>query len=605
MAANRRGEAQLLRTLFALGDVFCWFIALFVQIVARYNISALTSTQWSAILLYTVAVATLQIVIGLATKLYRGRAPLASFEEITWLTGIVVVVGVICAPIFMTRWSEFPRGIAVLGPVIALDIMVLVRLLVRAREESKTSGLHADNAERVLIYGAGNGGQQLGRLLKYAPDAPFDIVGFIDDDPSKRNLHLAGTKVIGGRADIPRIVREKAVRTVILAIPSESKAFLRQFSDDMDELGLRLLVLPPVEDIVGGRVQLNQLHEVQVTDLLGRQQVRTDLSSIAGYLGGRVVLVTGAGGSIGSEIARQVHKFGPKELVLLDRDESGLHAVQLSIYGQAMLDTPDMVLCDIRDPEALEKVFARHKPQVVFHAAALKHLPMLEQYPDEGWKTNVIGTLNVLDCAARHGVRRFVNISTDKAADPSSILGRTKRTAEQLTAWFAQHHDGVYLSVRFGNVLGSRGSVLHTFYQQIEQGGPLTVVHPDVTRYFMTIPEACELTIQAGAIGQPGDVLVLDMGEPVKILDLARRVIAKSGKKVPIIYTGLRPGEKLNEVLFSESEIAGSTSHELISRVAVPPVDPALVRGTTTAVPLDVVDTVVLGRRSAVREAVS
>lgn len=339
--------------------------------------------------------------------------------------------------------------------------------------------------------------------------------------------------------------------------------------------GLRFLVLPPVSEMVGGRVQLSDIREVDIEDMLGRHQVKTDMREIAGYLTGRCVLVTGAGGSIGSELARQVHKFGPKELVLLDRDESALHGVQLSIYGQGLLDTPDMVLCDIRDNEALDAIFQLHKPDVVFHAAALKHLPMLEQYPDEGWKTNVLGTLNVLRASLRHGCDRFVNISTDKAADPSCVLGRTKRLAERLTAWFGSRYEGAWISVRFGNVLGSRGSMLSTFTSQIASGGPVTVTHPEVTRFFMTIPEACELTIQAGAIGEPGEVLVLDMGEPVRILDVAERLVAQASKTIEIVFTGLRPGEKMHEVLFSGDEAGECKHHPLISHVQVPPLDPA------------------------------
>jgi FlaA1/EpsC-like NDP-sugar epimerase len=260
--------------------------------------------------------------------------------------------------------------------------------------------------------------------------------------------------------------------------------------------------------------------------------------------------------------------------VLLDRDESALHAVQLSIYGQGLLDTPDIVLCDIRDSDALDAVFARHKPDVVFHAAALKHLPLLEQYPHEGWKTNVLGSLNVLRSAHAHGCLHFVNISTDKAADPSCVLGQTKRVAERLTSWFASSYQGAWISVRFGNVLGSRGSMLSTFTTQIKAGGPLTVTHPDVSRFFMTIPEACELTIQAGAIGEPGEVLVLDMGEPVRILDVARRLIAQAGTDIDIIFTGLRPGEKMHEALFSHEETGEVKYHPLISHVPVPPLDP-------------------------------
>ena len=244
------------------------------------------------------------------------------------------------------------------------------------------------------------------------------------------------------------------------------------------------------------------------------------------------------------------------------------------LYGSGLLDTDDLILCDIGDYAALQTVFDRHRPDVVFHAAALKHLPMLEMYPAEGWKTNVLGTVNVLRCAHQVGVRHFVNISTDKAADATSVLGQTKRLAERLTAWYALHYSKEYVSVRFGNVLGSRGSVLDTFKAQIERGGPVTVTHPEITRFFMTIPEACELVLQAGAIGTPGDVLVLAMGEPVKIVDVARRLIDESGRDVEIEYTGLRQGEKLHEVLLSSVEQGVASEHPLITRVAVPPLSP-------------------------------
>jgi len=263
---------------------------------------------------------------------------------------------------------------------------------------------------------------------------------------------------------------------------------------------------------------------------------------------------------------------------MLDRDESALHAVALSLYGQALLDSPETVLVDVRDADALRQAFIQHRPEVVFHAAALKHLPLLERCPEEALKSNVIGTRNVLDAADAVGVRHFVNISTDKAANPTSALGHSKRLAEQLTAWFAHRSDGAkYLSVRFGNVLGSRGSVLHAFAAQIERGGPVTVTDPEATRFFMTVSEACQLVIQAGAIGRPGEVLVLDMGEPVKIVDVARRMIALSGKAIEVVYTGLRPGEKQHEELFGDGETGTRPLHRLISHVTVPPVEPGLV----------------------------
>ncbi len=329
-------------------------------------------------------------------------------------------------------------------------------------------------------------------------------------------------------------------------------------------------------DLIGGQVKPADIRPVAIEDVLGRHQVETDLGSIADYITGKRVLVTGAGGSIGSELCRQLQRFGPSTLVMLDRDESALHAVQLSIFGHGLLDSPETVLVDIRDKEALKLALDSARPEIVFHAAALKHLPMLERFPAEGWKTNVLGTLNLLEISAELGVERFVNISTDKAADATSVLGSTKRLAEQLTAWQAQKTGLPYISVRFGNVLGSRGSMLHTFNTQIAAGGPITVTHPDVTRYFMTVPEACELVVQAGALGRGGEAMVLEMGTPVRILDVAKRMIELSGARgVEIVFSGLRQGEKLHERLFGEHEVAEPTDHPLIRRVAVESVAPS------------------------------
>ncbi|MGL4197153.1 MAG: UDP-N-acetylglucosamine 4,6-dehydratase family protein, partial [Allorhizobium sp.] len=328
-------------------------------------------------------------------------------------------------------------------------------------------------------------------------------------------------------------------------------------------------------EVLAGRSGLADLRKLTISDIIGRHPVDTQVASIAGYLSGKRVAVTGAGGSIGSELCRQIAGFSPSEIIMLDRDETALQDVQLSIVGHGLLDTNDVVLVDIRDETSLTEIFEARRPEVVFHAAALKHLPLLEQYPEEAWKTNVLGTLNVLHAAMRVGVDTFINISTDKAANPTSILGRSKRFAEGLTAWAAQETGRPYVSVRFGNVLGSRGSMVPLFTAMIEAGGPLTVTHPDVTRYFMTIPEACQLVVQAGAIGAPGEVLILDMGEPVKILDVAQRMIEMSGRKVDIVFTGLRQGEKLHEDLVSDGEVDLRRQHPKIAHNAVPPVHPA------------------------------
>lgn len=313
-----------------------------------------------------------------------------------------------------------------------------------------------------------------------------------------------------------------------------------------------------------------------VVDLLGRPEIDTDLDSVAGYLTGKRVLVTGAGGSIGSELCREIHRYAPAELMILDRDESALHALQLSLDGRASLDDRSVILADLRDAVTIRAIFQARRPQVVFHAAALKHLPMLERFPGEAVKTNVFGTLAVLEAAT--GVERFVCISSDKAANPCSVLGYTKRITERLTAHTAATSKGSFLSVRFGNVLGSRGSVLTTFQAQIAAGGPLVVTHRDVTRYIMTTREAVHLVIQAAAIGRRGEALVLQMGDPVRIDDVARRMAQLSPVPIDIEYCGLRPGEKLHEDLFGTGEIDLRPVHPMISHVRVPPLDPAEVR---------------------------
>ncbi|MGD7788736.1 polysaccharide biosynthesis protein [Propionibacteriaceae bacterium Y1700] len=542
------------------------------MVAARYDLT-LTKVQWSSVITYALIAAAIQIILGFAVRIYLGRFRVGSFDEAARIAALVAVTGLVTGAIAMLTMDSFPRGLAVMVPPMVLVLMAAGRWAYRAVFHHP-QGVVTEEAERALIYGAGDAAAQLLVQLRQAPTPPYRAVGLIDDARAKRHRQIAGVRVIGTRGTMFSEAERLDATVIILAIPQADSDFVRDLTDEVESAGLKLVVVPPIADLIGGRVQLSQLHEVKVEDLLGRRAVETDLSEIAGYLSGRRVLVTGAGGSIGSEIARQLHRFGPSKLIMLDRDESALHGVQLSIYGQGLLDTDDMVLCDIRDLDALDKIFARHEPEVVFHAAALKHLPMLEQYPDEGWKTNVVGTLNVLTCAQNHGVQRFVNISTDKAADPSSVLGRTKRTAEQLTAWFAAQYEASFISVRFGNVLGSRGSMLHTFRSQIERGGPVTVTHPDVTRYFMTIPEACQLTLQAAAIGMSGGVLVLDMGTPISILSVAERLIAQSGKKIEVVFTGLRPGEKMHEVLFSDHEQGTRSAHELIRQVSVPPVSP-------------------------------
>ncbi|KAB7743350.1 NAD-dependent epimerase/dehydratase family protein [Nostocoides sp. F2B08] len=555
-------------------DALSWIIALGLFLLLRHDL-ALSERIWEATLAYTTAAILLQVAGGFYLHLYLGRSRVGSFDEVTALGALVLTISIFLGGAFFLTQPVFSRGVAVAMPALAFILMAAGRWVFRAAVTDPILRNRPEGAKRALVYGAGDIGHQVVGLVDTADEPPYTIVGFIDDNPAKRYLRIRGHRLLGKGGDLPDLAQRHRVDVVILAITNAQPAFIQDLADRLEPVGITLVVVPPVREMIDGQVQLGQLREFNVADLLGRRPIETDLSEVAGLITGRRVLVTGAGGSIGSELAAQVHGLDPASLVLLDRDESSLHAVQLRLYGSGLLDRDDIVLCDIRDVEALDQIFRRHRPEVVLHAAALKHLPMLERFPDEGWKTNVLGTHNVLSCSLAHGVEHVVNVSTDKAADATSVLGQTKRIAERLTAWYAMVHDLPYVSVRFGNVLGSRGSVLYAFRAQIERGGPVTVTHPDATRYFMTIPEACELVLQAGAIGDPGDVLVLDMGEPVRIVEVARRLIAESKQDIDVVYTGLRPGEKLHEVLLSGEERGTPSDHELITRVEVPGLDPS------------------------------
>lgn len=578
LGALMLGTPWLRRAALAALDVASWALALAVIVGVRLDFS-ITDVQWASIVRYGLTAGALMVGLGYATKFYRGRFLVGSFDEALGLAlhiGTVAVLALLAAPLL---YPGLPRSIPVLVPPMALLISAAGRYVFRVLREriaEAPDGAPGVVVRNAIVYGAGDAGRQVARLVRNDPDLSFRVVGYVDDNHAKRHLRIQGIPVLGTGHNLAAVAAENDAHAVILAVPGAGGALIGRVQEVADDADLELFLLPRVSELIGGRVAASDIRRVEIGDVLGRHQVSTDLSAIAGYLSGKRVLITGAGGSIGSELARQVHNFGPATLVLLDRDESALHSVQLAIYGHGLLDSPDTVLADIREVDSLRKIFEEHRPEIVFHAAALKHLPMLERFPDEGWKTNVLGTLNLLRLSAEFGVDHFVNISTDKAADATSVLGATKRAAEQLTAWQAKQTGRPYISVRFGNVLGSRGSMLHTFNAQIAAGGPITVTHPDVTRYFMTIPEACELVVQAGAFGRQGEVMVLEMGEPVKILDVARRMIALSGARgVEIVFTGLRTGEKLHERLFSEDERAVATDHPMIRSVSVPPLDPA------------------------------
>lgn len=558
----------------ALIDVAAWGIGLWASILIRFEFDP---GGWPAsqVMAAWFAVGSLQLVAGVTQGLYRRRWRFGSFEETAALASVVLGVagGLVVASRGFVPAMALPLSVAIACGPLALLAMSVSRYCWRFVVD-RALRPSPDTATKVLVFGAGEAGTQLVSTMLRTPDSPYFPAALLDDDPAKRHLRVLGVPVVGGREAIARAVADTGARHLLIAVPNAGGDLVRELSNLALAEDLAVSVLPRFEGIIAGEISMADVRPLEPRDLLGRHEITTDVDQIAGYVSGRRILVTGAGGSIGSELCRQLHRFGPARLVMLDRDESALHAVQLSIEGRALLESRDVVVADIRDRERVFEVFAEHRPDVVFHAAALKHLPLLELYPEEGWKTNVAGTRHLLEAAIVHDVERFVNISTDKAADPTSVLGRTKRTAERLTAHAASLTDASYLSVRFGNVLGSRGSVLEAFRRQLDAGGPLTVTHPDVTRYFMLVEEAVQLVVQAGAIGRPGEALVLDMGSPVRIDDVAKRLAAEAPRRIEIVYTGLRPGEKLHEVLLGADEADSRPSHPSISHVAVPAIDP-------------------------------
>lgn len=576
-------------------DALAWFVGIAAFQFVRFDFSFTSSGTESPFtfgdMVGTAALAALmQMVAGLWVGLYRNHWRYGSIDEMGHLVASVSAVAVVLTTVGLTTGLRpVPVSVPIGGAIAALVVMTGVRYSWRmVTDLAMRPNQHL--AEPVLVIGAGEGGEQLLTSMLRNSASKYVPVAMLDDDPSKARLSIRGIQVVGTTAEMSAWADELDVSTVVVAIPSAPPAVLRRLADAGVRAGLTVCTLPPVDQLFDGIVDTDLVRPIAETDLLGRSQVDTDVGAIAGYLQGRRVLVTGAGGSIGSELCRQISTFDPSQLVMLDRDESALHAVQLSITGRAMLDDDSLVVADIRDRDRITELFADYRPHVVFHAAALKHLTLVERFPSEALKTNVVGTQNVIDAAIATGVKRFVNVSTDKAADPSSVLGFTKRIAEQLTAAAAQSDSNTYLSVRFGNVLGSRGSVLTAFRAQIDEGGPVTVTDPDVTRFFMTVEESVQLLIQAGAMGADGEALVLDMGDPVRIDDVARRLIAEaeaSGRTpqpVAIEYTGLRPGEKLHESLFGNHEVPRPSGHALISRVDVPPVGFAEVAESTIGV---------------------
>jgi FlaA1/EpsC-like NDP-sugar epimerase len=505
-----------------------------------------------------------------------------------------VVLGTVAVFLVFTLFdihrAAVPRGIWFIFLLLCLAFVAGSRLLARTLIERPLPGRIVARGKEVVVVGAGDAAQLVVKEMQRNPSLGYTPIGLVDDDPRKRNLRIHGVRVLGTTPDLPRLLRDRRPDEVLIAVPSATGAFRAQVVETCRGLGIPVKTLPGIGELVSGDFDLTrQLRPVEVEDVLGREPVEVDLDAVAGYLAGQVVLVTGAGGSIGSELCRQIARIGPGKLLLLDHAEPQLFEIERELVRERGFADATAIVADVKDQAKLEQVFETHRPVLVFHAAAYKHVAMMEANPVEAVRNNTLGTRTLADVAVEYGAERFVLVSTDKAASPRTVMGQSKALCEWIVETWGHREDVStrFVAVRFGNVLGSSGSVIPIFRRQIARGGPVTVTHPEMTRFFMTIPEAVQLVVQAGAIAERGQVYVLDMGEPVRIVDLAEKMIRLSGKEpgvdVAIEFIGPAPGEKLHEVLVGDDETVTPTSHRKILRVRRAPIEPHWLEGELAA----------------------
>jgi FlaA1/EpsC-like NDP-sugar epimerase len=503
-----------------------------------------------------------------------------------WAAVRGVVVATVAVFLVFTLFSVHrvgvPRGIWVVFLLLTLAFVAGSRLLARTLLERPRPGSIVARGREAIVVGAGDAGQLVVKELLRSPALGTTPIGFVDDDPRKRHLRIHGVRVLGTTDELGHLLRDRRPDEVLIAIPSASGAFRQKVVDAARAVDVPVKTLPSMSELVSGEYDLaRRVRPVEVEDVLGREPVDVDLDAIAGYLRGEVVVVTGAGGSIGSELCRQIARIGPTRLILVDHAEPALFEIERELVRERGFHAAAAVIADVKDGVKLRQVFEKYRPGVVFHAAAYKHVAMMEANPLEAVRNNTLATKTVADVAVEYGAKRFVLVSTDKAANPKTVMGQSKALCEWIVETYGHREDVPtrFVAVRFGNVLGSSGSVIPIFRKQIARGGPVTVTHPEMTRYFMTIPEAVQLVVQAGAIAERGQVYVLDMGEPVRILDLAEKMIRLSGKEpgteIAIEFIGPAPGEKLHEELVSDGEVVSPSPHPSIMRVSRPPVDGA------------------------------
>ena len=541
-------------------DAICVLAAYLATLAFRFG-GKIPEANWVTFENSILFIVLIYLVVNALCRLYSTLWEHASIEELLYVIGAAVASTILCYTLAIIRMDRMPQSIYIAAGLIIILLHGGLRLSYRVFRRLIKSDLFSQNKMPVLVIGAGDAGAHIIRQMQEMPGIALSPVCIVDDDVQKRGVRIHGVRVIGGTNDIPAIVEKYDIKQIIYAIPSSDRVAKRRILEICTATDCELKIIPTVETMLAGKSDLRQLRDVDVGDLLERSIVKLDMDAISGYLTGSTVLVTGGGGSIGSELCRQIANFRPKKLVAFDIYENNAYELYVDlkrIYGDEL--DMDVVIGSVRDIPRLDEVFAQYKPDVVFHAAAHKHVPLMEGSPVEAVKNNVNGTFNTAKAADIAGVKRFVLISTDKAVNPTNIMGATKYLCELIIQYMNQTSKNTkYVAVRFGNVLGSNGSVIPLFKRQIAMGGPVTVTHKDMKRYFMTIPEAAQLVIQAGSMAKQGEIFLLDMGAPVSIDEFARTFIRLSGYEpdvdIKVVYTGLRPGEKMFEELLQESEV--------------------------------------------------
>ncbi|WP_181256781.1 polysaccharide biosynthesis protein [Merismopedia glauca] len=590
-------------------DAIVFSIAPLLALVLRLDDQFDLATYKSSLILVTVIFLTTKLSLLYSCGVYKRYWRYASIDELTQLSVLMLAAVVLQSLIFyalhqsMVIPEHIPRSLPLMDGILSLLLIGGLRFSIRATERINQQRDRPQAAERLLIIGAGNAGVHLVQEMQRNPHLGCEPVAFVDDDPHKLNLRIRGITVVGNHQQIPEAVGKLDIDRAIVAMPSVSGQVIREVVKICQSINLKTSTIPSISEIINGRLGLSNLRDIQIEDLLRREPIVTEVQKVAQFIQGKKILITGAGGSIGSELCRQILKCHPTEMILVGHGENSVFNIQQELariigtleeenFNQGQLTHLEGLIADIRSASRLEHIFKKYQPDMIFHAAAHKHVPLMELNSPEAITNNVLGTKNLVDLARKYNIKNFLMISTDKAVNPTNIMGASKRVAEMLVLDAARQSGNQYIVVRFGNVLGSRGSVVPTFKKQIAAGGPITVTHPEICRYFMTIPEAVQLVLQASVLGRGGEVFMLDMGKPVKIVDLAKDLIALSGyevgKDIDIIFTGLRPGEKLYEELFIPGEKYEPTEHPKILKLGnasriVPEVLPNSVSDLCTA----------------------